>query len=71
MQAIEESGVLIRSPLGLLVWMGSDEKTAALNVGSRLKTPIAPIWLVISGEQSGVLFSEDKGLLRDYQVENK
>ena len=51
--------------------MGSEEKTAALNIGSRLKTPIVPIWIVIASEQSGVLFGDDKGLLRDYQVENR
>lgn len=62
---------MIRSPMGLLVWLGNDDKTATLNPGSRLKTPIVPIWLIISGEQSGVLFGEDKGLLRDYQAENR
>lgn len=62
---------MIRSPLGLLVWMGNEEKTAAMNLGSRLKTPTVPIWLVICGEQSGVVFAEDKGLLRDYQAENR
>jgi len=51
--------------------MGSEEKTLPLNLGSRLKTPIVPVWLVICSEQSGVLFSDDKGLLRDYQAENR
>lgn len=63
--------MLIRSPIGLLVWMGTEEKTTVLNVGSRLKTPIVPIWVVIASEQSGVLFGDDKGLLRDYQAENR
>lgn len=68
---MEETGVLIRSPIGLLIWMGNEEKTSAYNVGSRLKTPTVPIWLAIASEQSGVLFSDDKGLLRDYQAENR
>ncbi len=51
--------------------MGNEEKTASYNLGSRLKTPIVPIWLVISSEHSGVLFGDDKGLLRDYQAENR
>ena len=67
----EETGVLIRSPIGFLVYMGNEEKTASLNLGSRLKTPIVPIWIVIASEQSGVLFGDDKELLRDYQGENR
>ena len=51
--------------------MGAEDKTGLLNIGSRLKTPIVPVWLVICSEHSGVLFSDDKGLLRDYQAENR
>lgn len=67
----EETGVLIRSPIGLLLWMGNEAKTAAYNVGSRFKTPTVPIWVVVASENSGVLFGEDKGLLRDHQAENR
>lgn len=70
-KTIEETGALIRSPIGLLVWMGNEAKTASYNVGSRFKTPTVPIWIVIASEQSGVLFGEDKGLLRDHQAENR
>ncbi|XP_057379239.1 inactive ubiquitin carboxyl-terminal hydrolase MINDY-4B-like [Daphnia carinata] len=67
----EETGVLIRSSIGLLVWMGNEAKTSTYNVGSRLKTPTVPIWIVIASEQSGVLFGEDKVILRDHQAENR
>lgn len=67
----EETGVLIRSPIGLLLWMGNEAKTAAYNLGSRYKTPVVPIWVVVASDLSGVLFGEDKGLLRDHQAENR
>ena len=51
--------------------MDNEEKTASLNLGSRLKTPIVPIWIVVASEHSGVLFGDDKQLLRDYHGENK
>ena len=67
-----ETGVLIRSQLGLLLWLGSDEKTELANVGSRLKTPLYPIWLVISTDQAaGLLFCLDRALMRDYRNEYK
>ena len=68
-QTVAETGVLIRSPLGLLVWMGNDEKTSATNLGSRLKTPIYPIWLVLVCDQIGLLFCQDRALMRDYRNE--
>lgn len=66
---IAEPGIQVRSPIGLLVWMRTEEKTANYNLGSRLKTPLYPIWLVVSTDQSGVLFSDDRNLLRDYRSE--
>lgn len=68
-QTITETGVLVRSSIGLLTWLGSDEKTEALNIGSRLKTPLYPIWVTIVGDNAGLLFSEDRALLRDYRNE--
>jgi hypothetical protein len=66
---IAEPGIHVRSPIGLLIWMRTEEKTAAYKLGSRLKTPIYPIWLIVASEQSGVLFSDDRDLLRDYRSE--
>lgn len=66
---IAEPGLSVRSPIGLLLWMRNEEKTAAFNLGSRLKTPLFPIWLIIASDQSGVLFSDDRDLLRDYRSE--
>lgn len=62
---------MIRSPLGLLVWMGNEEKTMATNLGSRLKTPLYPIWLIICCDQAGLLFCLDRALMRDYRNEYK
>uniref|UniRef100_A0A0P4XP01 Ubiquitin carboxyl-terminal hydrolase MINDY n=1 Tax=Daphnia magna TaxID=35525 RepID=A0A0P4XP01_9CRUS len=66
---IDQHGIQARSPIGLLLWMRTEEKTAAYKLGSRLKTPVYPIWLIIASEQSGVLFSDDRDLLRDYRSE--
>uniref|UniRef100_A0A0P4XRG9 Ubiquitin carboxyl-terminal hydrolase MINDY n=1 Tax=Daphnia magna TaxID=35525 RepID=A0A0P4XRG9_9CRUS len=66
---IAQHGIQARSPIGLLLWMRTEEKTAAYKLGSRLKTPVYPIWLIIASEQSGVLFSDDRDLLRDYRSE--
>ncbi|XP_057380338.1 inactive ubiquitin carboxyl-terminal hydrolase MINDY-4B-like [Daphnia carinata] len=66
---IPQHGIHARSPIGLLLWMRTEEKTAAYKLGSRLKTPVYPIWLIIASEQSGVLFSDDRDLLRDYRSE--
>ncbi|KAI9555732.1 hypothetical protein GHT06_018247 [Daphnia sinensis] len=66
---IAQHGIHARSPIGLLLWMRTEEKTAAYKLGSRLKTPVYPIWLIIASEQSGVLFSDDRDLLRDYRSE--
>ena len=66
---IAEPGIHVRSPIGLLIWMRTEEKTTAYKLGSRLKTPIYPIWLIVASEQSGVLFSDDRDLLRDYRSE--
>ena len=66
---VEATGVTIRAPIGLLIWMRTEEKTATYGLGSRLKTPVFPIWLVVASEQCGVLFSDDRELLRDYRSE--
>jgi hypothetical protein len=66
---VEATGVTIRSPIGLLIWMRTEEKTKHYSLGSRLKTPIFPVWLVVASEQCGVLFSDDRELLRDYRSE--
>ena len=68
-KTVEATGVTIRSPIGLLIWMRTEEKTATYSLGSRLKTPVFPVWLVVASEQCGVLFSDDRELLRDYRSE--
>jgi len=68
---VAETGVLIRSPIGLLIWMRTEEKTATFKLGSRFKTPVFPIWLVIAVDQSGILFNDDRDLMRNYHAENR
>lgn len=68
-QVVTQVGVPVRSSIGLLIWMRTEEKTNEYNLGSRLKTPLYPIWVTICSDHSGVLFSDDRELLRDYRSE--
>ncbi|QQP53614.1 Protein FAM188B2like [Caligus rogercresseyi] len=49
----------------------NEERTAAINVGSRLKTPTFPIWLTVCNKQYGILFNPNKELMKSYQAERR
>ena len=40
-------------------------------LGSRLKTPILPIWVTCCRDNWGVLFNPNKDLMKSYQAENR
>ncbi len=40
-------------------------------LGSRLKTPILPIWITCCKDNWGVLFNPNKDLMKSYQAENR
>jgi len=62
---------MCRSPIGMLVWMDNEHETTLLRLGSRLKTPLSPIWLVVAGIHTGVLFSTEQSLLNNHHSENR
>ncbi|XP_071744007.1 inactive ubiquitin carboxyl-terminal hydrolase MINDY-4B isoform X2 [Lepeophtheirus salmonis] len=68
---IEKMGVMNRSELGFLLWEFNEDKTALFNVGSRLKTPIYPIWITCCNQQYGILFNPNKELMKSYQAERR
>ncbi|XP_042873507.1 inactive ubiquitin carboxyl-terminal hydrolase MINDY-4B-like, partial [Penaeus japonicus] len=70
LQSKPKTGVLKRAEVGHLVWQRSENKWP-VNVGSRLKTPTLPIWVVRSDDSYGVLFNPNRELLRDYHAENR
>ena len=57
--------------MGFLLWDISEEKTMDSNLGSRLKTPVLPIWVTCINEQWGVLFNPNKDLMKSYSAENR
>ena len=41
------------------------------NLGSRLKTPVLPIWVTCINDEWGVLFHPNKDLMKSYSAENR
>ena len=70
-QIHERMGINGRSDVGFLIWDYSDIKTAGYNLGSRLKTPTLPIWIVRCNGKIGVLFNPNKELMKSYHAENR
>jgi len=67
----ERWGMVGRNDVGFLVYEFTDLKTAALNIGSRLKTPSLPIWVTKCNDQVGVLFNPNRELMRSHHAENR
>ena len=42
-----------------------------VNLGSRLKTPVLPIWVTCINDNWGVLFNPNKDLMKSYSAENR
>ena len=42
-----------------------------MNVGSRLKTPVLPIWVTCVNDNWGVLFNPNRDLMKSYSAENR
>ena len=42
-----------------------------MNLGSRLKTPVLPIWVTCINENWGVLFNPNRDLMKSYSAENR
>ena len=64
-------GILDRTDIGLLVWDIDEEVTETLNLGSRLKTPVLPIWVSCINNNWGVLFNPREDLMRSHIAENR
>ena len=67
----ERRGMEVRNEIGFLLWETDEETTADFNLGSRLKTPILPIWITLCNGMFGVLFNPNKELMRSYHAENR
>ena len=64
-------GIINRNEMGLLVWDTNPKKTGEMGLGSRLKTPILPIWVTCVNGNWGVLFNPNKDLMKSYAAENR
>lgn len=60
-----------RNEIGMLLWEKDEEETAAFNLGSRLKTPVLPIWVTRCNGSIGILFNPNRELMRSYHAENR
>ena len=64
-------GITGRNDIGFLFWMNTEEETMDFNLGSRLKTPVLPIWVTCINDDWGVLFNPNKDLMKSYSAENR
>ncbi len=49
----------------------NESETADFNLGSRLKTPVLPIWITRCNGKVGILFNPNRELMRSYHAENR
>jgi hypothetical protein len=52
-------------------FLKTESITAGYNLGSRLKTPTLPIWVVKCNGKVGVLFNPNKELMKSHHAENR
>ena len=67
----DATGILERNDVGFLVWTNTREETEDLGLGSRLKTPVTPVWVTCVNGQWGVLFNPNRDLMKSYSAENR
>ncbi|XP_076373217.1 inactive ubiquitin carboxyl-terminal hydrolase MINDY-4B-like [Tachypleus tridentatus] len=65
----EHVGLMSRGEIGALVWNRNDESSTQL--GSCLKTPSFPIWVIRAENKYGVLFHTRRDLTRDHRAEHR
>ena len=64
-------GIINRNDIGFISWDPDSNFMVNLNLGSRLKTPILPIWVSCIKGNWGVLFNPNKDLMKSYSAENR
>ena len=64
-------GITNRNDIGFLFWDTNPKKTQEAGLGSRLKTPVLPIWVTCVNGNWGVLFNPNKDLMKSYAAENR
>ena len=80
-------GITERHNIGFLIWEGSASRTEELGLGSRLKTPLLPVWVTcvvtspfnstvcvtvpFQNNKWGVLFNPRPDLMKTHSAENR
>ena len=64
-------GITSRNEIGFLSWEKTEEQTQEMCLGSRLKTPVLPIWVTCINGDWGVLFNPNRDLMKSYSAENR
>lgn len=54
-----------------LCWDAETNSAKEAGIGSRLKTPVLPIWVSCVNGEYGVLFNPNKDLMKSYSAENR
>ena len=67
----DKVGITGRNDIGFLFWLTNEADTLDYNLGSRLKTPVLPIWVTCINDNWGVLFNPNKDLMKSYSAENR
>ena len=55
----------------MLVWQTNEYLTSKLGLGSRMKTPVLPVWVTCVNDNWGVLFNPNRDLMKNYSAENR
>ena len=63
-------GIVGRNEFGFLYWHG-DEARARVELGSRYRTPVLPLWLTCVQDTWGVLFSPNKDQMKSHAAQNR
>jgi hypothetical protein len=53
------------------MWDKDEETTSDYNLGSRVKTPVLPIWVTKCDGHVGILFNPNRDLMRSHTAENR
>lgn len=63
-------GIKQRNDIGILYWDSKEEDNARTEIGSMLKTPKFPIWLVLMGKLNiAILFNTNIDLINNWRLE--
>ena len=64
-------GIVGRNEFGFLYWDCDEAKARTVDLGSRYRTPVLPLWLTCIQDSWGVLFSPNKDQMKSHAAQNR